>query len=194
MGLFGALAVVALALVTALVAEQRGQSGTLWLVAGLLLPGVALLLALLLRPVDAATEARIPTPAEAARRSSIARALAGEPRQSVRQLALAVGADDTTVIRQLSALTALGLARDDATGRWSLTDAGVDALAGRPPPDRHGDPRSDRWDGRAMGSHQPPAVMPGRIDELPGASREGVPADADGASTKPRGPVARRWR
>ena len=129
MGLFGALAVVALAVVTALVAERRGQSGTLWFVAGLLLPGVALLLALLLRPVDAVAEEVVPTPAEAARRSPIARALAGEPRQSVRQLALAVGVDDSTIIRQLGALTALGLAADDVTGRWSLTDAGVDALA-----------------------------------------------------------------
>ena len=84
---------------------------TLWFVAGLLLPGVALLLAALLRPTGTAGDATIPTPAEAGRRSPIARALAATSSQSVRQLALDLGMDDATVIRHLGALTALDLTR-----------------------------------------------------------------------------------
>ena len=45
MWLFGAVIVVALALVTASVAETKGQSGLLWFVLGLLFPGVSLLIA-----------------------------------------------------------------------------------------------------------------------------------------------------
>lgn len=85
MGLLGAVIVVALALVTASVAETKGQSGLLWFVLGLFFPVVSLLIAALLHPTRDASPV-VPPVEEAVRSSSVARALLGTPSQSAHEL------------------------------------------------------------------------------------------------------------
>lgn len=123
-GVLWALAVLVLALVTAAVAESKGQSGLLWFVLGLFLPLVSLLVATLLRPT-AAPEPVVPSIGQATRSSAVARALHQSPSQSADELMAVVEADANDVLRQLSALEELGLASRGPSGRWSLTERGT---------------------------------------------------------------------
>lgn len=127
MGLLWALVVVVLALVTAGVAESKGQSGLLWFVFGLFLPLGSLLVAVLLRPRDR-PDSVVPSVEEAVRVSAVARALHGSPSRSAHELTSLLGTGERDVLRQLSALHDLGMAERDTTGRWSLTDLGRSQL------------------------------------------------------------------
>lgn len=127
MGLLGAVLVVAVALVTASVAETKGQSGSLWFVLGLFFPVVSLLIAALLHPTRDASPV-VPPVDEAVRSSSVARALLGTPSQSAHELQGQLGEGEREVLRQLSALEHLGLADRDARGRWALTELGAHHL------------------------------------------------------------------
>ena len=127
MELLGAVIVVALALVTASVAETKGQSGLLWFVLGLFFPGVSLLIAALLDPTGDADPV-VTSVEEAVRSSSVARALHGAAPQSAHGLQGQVGEGEREVLRQLSALEQLGLADRDADGRWALTERGAHHL------------------------------------------------------------------
>ena len=128
MGIVWALIVVLLALLTASVAESKGQSGLLWLVLGLLLPVVSLLVAALLRPAADAGPV-VPSIEDAARSSTVARMLNESPSRSAHEGIGLAGVDEREALRQLSALEQLGLAERDASGRWSLTELGARHLA-----------------------------------------------------------------
>lgn len=127
-GVLWALAVLVLALVTAIVAESKGQSGLLWFVLGLFLPLVSLLVATVLRPTGA-PEPIVPSIGRATRSSAVARALHQSPWQSAHELTGVVEADEDDVLQQLSALEELGLASRGPSGRWSLTERGTRHLA-----------------------------------------------------------------
>lgn len=119
---------VVLAVATALVAQRKGQSGLLWFVLGLFLPGVGLIVAALLRPSDDDPGRSVPSVGDAARSSDVARALHGTAPRSAHEIQELIGADEGEVRGQLSALEHLGLAERDASGRWALTDAGTHHL------------------------------------------------------------------
>lgn len=127
MWLLGAMTVVALALVTASVAETKRQSGLLWFVLGLFFPVVSLLIAALLYPTGDPAPV-VPSVEEAVRSSSVARALFGTPPLSAYELQGQLGEDEREVLRQLSALEQLGLADRNADGRWALTELGAHHL------------------------------------------------------------------
>lgn len=129
MGLLWASVIMLQALVTAALAERRGQSGLLWFVLGLLFPFLSLVVAALLRsPHD--TTPVISSVADAARSSAVARALHRSPSASADAVSSLAGVNPHETRRQLSALQDLGLAERDAGGRWSLTDLGVRHLEG----------------------------------------------------------------
>jgi hypothetical protein len=127
-GAFGVIIILLLAAATASVAESKGQNGVLWFFIGLIAPVLGLLIALIaLEPTDRGAT-RMPTAAEAARESPVARLLASSPGLSAHAVAEGTHSTERVAMEHLAALRSLGFADRDDRGRWRLTDRGADAL------------------------------------------------------------------
>jgi hypothetical protein len=114
-----------LAALTASVADSKGQNGALWFFIGLIAPVLGSLIALLaLEPAGLGTNP-MPTAAEAARDSRVARMLTDNPGLSSQEIAERARSTERDTEQQLAALRFA--ARDDR-GRWRLTDEGEQAL------------------------------------------------------------------
>jgi DNA-binding transcriptional ArsR family regulator len=117
-----------LAAATAAVADSKGQSGALWFFIGLIAPVLGLLIALVaLEPAGRGAKP-MPTPAEAARESPVARLLASSPGLSAHAITEHTQSSERAAMEHLAALRSLGLADRDDCGRWRLTDEGTEAL------------------------------------------------------------------
>ncbi len=116
---------LSLAAATASVADSRGQNGALWFLIGLIAPLFGLLVALVALEPTGRGARSMPTPAEAARESPVARLLASSPGLSAHAVAEGIHSTECAVTEQLAALRSLGFADRDDGGRWRLTDEGA---------------------------------------------------------------------
>lgn len=118
-----------LAAATAGVADSKGQNGTLWFFIGLIAPVLGLIIALVALEPTGLDAKPMPTPAEAARESPVARLLASTDGLSAVAVAERTHASERDALGHLVALRSLGFADRDDRGGWRLTDEGHDALA-----------------------------------------------------------------
>lgn len=109
-------------------AEGRDQNPGVWFVLGFLAPGLAhVVLAVAFDRVHA-PDAQDLTETDAVCRDPTARALGARSGRGVDELAEATSRSETAVAADLRTLQSLGLAEDDVSGRWMLTDERVATL------------------------------------------------------------------
>lgn len=124
---------VAVALLTARVADRRGHDRVLWLVLGFVFPVASLVALLLGRPRSQRGAGRLPRDvAEALHDSRVAAALAEQGASTADEVEAATGLDEGAVTRELRALRLFGLVHRGRDRRWELRPAAAAHLAGDP--------------------------------------------------------------
>lgn len=115
---------------TGSLAQNRGQSGVLWLVLGMVAPGLALIALLVFFVYDPGPDGEhaVPAPDEAARTNPVAQALIGRSGSTPAQLAERTDMSASAVKGDLRTLRSLGIARRGDDGRWQLTETGAQSV------------------------------------------------------------------
>ena len=119
--------VIAVAILTGVLAEHHGYNGSAWFVLGLIFPGLALLIVLFALPGRSPTVHDLSL-ADAVNVNPTARHLATHEALSAHAIARATGRREKDVVEDLKILADLEAADRDGTGRWSLTSHGRDLV------------------------------------------------------------------